>query len=81
MICEAEVAFVGTTSMEIRITVNVEDMMSDSPSIVALTAFFTYVALDKQGKPCPVPGLIIRTEEEKREFELRKQKYLEKKKK
>lgn len=81
VVCEAEVAFVGRTSMEVKITVKVEDLVSDMPAKIALTAFFTYVALDKQGKPCAVPGLLLETDEQKDTFESRKQKYLENKNK
>lgn len=81
VICEGEVAFVGRTSMEIQITVKVEDMMCNTPTKVALTAFFTYVALDKEGKPCIVPELLLETDGEREIFECRKQKYLENKKK
>lgn len=75
VVCEAEVAFVGRTSMEVKITVKVEDLVSICPVKIALSAFFTYVALDKQGKPSPVPGLLLATDEQKETFELRKQKY------
>ncbi|HAN20086.1 MAG: acyl-CoA thioesterase [Clostridiales bacterium GWF2_36_10] len=81
VICEAEVSFVGKTSMEIHITVKVEDMTSNTPTKIALTAFFTYVALDSDGKPCVVPELLLETKEEKMIFEQRKQKYLENKRK
>lgn len=77
VICEAEICFVGRTSMEAKITVKVENLTSDCPERIALTAFFTYVALDEQGKPCAVPELLLETEEQKRIFTLRRQKYLE----
>jgi len=76
VICEAEVAFVGRTSMEVKITVKVEDLVSNWPPKVALSAFFTYVALDGRGKPNIVPELLIETDEQKETFEARKQKYL-----
>lgn len=77
VVCEAEVAFVGRTSMEVKITVTVEDLVSDLPAKIALSAFFTYVALDEQGKPCAVPELLLETDEQKRIFEIRKQKYID----
>jgi acyl-CoA hydrolase len=33
------------------------------------TAFLTFVALDKSGKPISVPPLIVKTSEERRRFE------------
>lgn len=79
VVCEAEVAFVGRTSMEVKIIVKVEDLVSDLPAKIALTAFFTYVALDEQGKPCAVPELLLETDEQKKTFECRKQKYMDNK--
>ncbi len=80
VICEAEVAFVGRTSMEVKITVKVEDLVSNCPAKIALTAFFTYVALDNHNKPHIVPELLLETDEQKATYEIRKQKYLEHKK-
>ena len=80
VICEAQLVFAGRTSMEVKVTVKVEDMMNELPTKVALTAFFTYVALDEEGKPCQVPGLLVETEEEKEAFENGRQRYLEHKK-
>jgi len=77
VICEAELAFVGKTSMEVKITVKVEDLVSECPAKIALTAFFTYVALDSLGKPCSVPELTIENEAQKKTFELRRQKYID----
>ena len=81
VICEGEVGFVGSTSMEVKITVKVEDLLSEVPAKIALTAFFTFVALDIQCKPCKVPELLLETEEEIKVFESRKQRYLENKRK
>jgi len=77
VICEAELVFVGNTSMEMKITVKVEDLMSDVLTKVALTAYFTYVALDEKGKPCKVPELLLETEEQKTAYENGKKRYLE----
>lgn len=76
VICEGEIVFVGRTSMEIKITVTVEDLMSDLPGKTALTAYFTYVALDNDRKPFQVPELLIETKEEQEAFHYGKQRYL-----
>jgi len=81
LICTAEMAFAGRTSMEILVTVEVEDLYSEEPPRTALTGYFTVVAIDEQGKPKPVPRLIPETEEEKQRYEERKQVYLERKRK
>jgi acyl-CoA hydrolase len=81
VICEAQLVFVGKTSMEVKITVKVEEMMEEVPAKVALTAFFTYVAVDPNGKPAQVSRLSVETEEEREAFEKGKQRYLEHKRK
>jgi acyl-CoA hydrolase len=62
--------------MEVSVTVTVEDVTKDEPPKTALTAYFTFVSLDKEGKPCQVPSLEVETEEERRLFEEGKQRYL-----
>lgn len=74
--CEARLVFAGRTSMEVKVTVRVEDLKSDAPAKVALHAYFTFVALDENGRPCAVPELIPETEEEKRAFEEGRKRYL-----
>ena len=69
VVCEARLIYVGRTSMEIQVTVKVEDLLADSATETALKAYFTFVALDRYGKPKPVPGIILETEEEKKAFE------------
>jgi acyl-CoA hydrolase len=69
VICTATVAYVGTTSMEVFVTVDVEYIDSEGPPERAQTAFFTMVALDKAGRPKKVPPLVPETEEEKRLYE------------
>jgi uncharacterized protein (TIGR00369 family) len=61
----ATVAYVGRTSMEVVVTVDVEDLESDSEPTRALSSYFTMVALDKNGRPRAVKPLLFETEEEK----------------
>lgn len=65
----ATLAYVGRTSMDIVVTVDVEDLESDSDPTRALSAYFTMVALDKNGRPRPIPALSPETEEEKQLYE------------
>ncbi|MFW6278770.1 MAG: acyl-CoA thioesterase [Bacillota bacterium] len=74
--CRAQLVFVGQTSMEVRVKVEVQDLESEENPRTALTAFFTMVALDKNGQPTQVPQLILETEEEKKEFAKGKKRYL-----
>jgi acyl-CoA hydrolase len=76
VICEANLVFVGKSSMEVKVTVKVEDVMKYTPTEIALTAFFTFVALDEKSKPCEVPSLEILSEEEQALFDLGKKRYL-----
>jgi len=62
--CTATIAYVGTSSMEVIVTVDTENLKYDNPPQRALSAYFTMVALDKEGKPRKVPPLEIYTEEE-----------------
>ena len=63
--CTATIAYVGNTTMEVKVTTEVEDLLGDNPEPqVALTGFFTMVAMGKNGKPCKVEPLTLVTEEE-----------------
>jgi uncharacterized protein (TIGR00369 family) len=64
VLCKAELTYVGTTSMEVRVEVIAEDPMVGT-SKVANTAYLVYVALDGAGKPMPVPELIYETPDER----------------
>lgn len=68
----------GRTSMKVRIEVGAEDIRAQT-SILTNTAYFTYVALDGDGRPTPVPPLLPQTEEEKRLFMREQRRYEEKK--
>jgi acyl-CoA hydrolase len=60
---EAEVSWVGRTSMETRVVVSAENVITGIVTHTN-TAYFVYVALNEQGVPTPVPPLICETEEE-----------------
>ena len=70
----AGVSHVGTTSMEIRVDVYVEDMEGIRRPINR--AYIVMVAIREDGKPVPVPGLILETEGEKYEWESGEKRYL-----
>lgn len=57
----------GITSMEVRVDSYVENTKGEERLIN--TAFVIQVALGADGRPCPVPPLIPRTPEEKKDFE------------
>lgn len=57
-----------SSSMEAGVTVWVENTIAGTQRHVAL-AFLTFVGVDKQGRPVPVPRLEPQTDEEKRSYE------------
>jgi acyl-CoA hydrolase len=60
---QAKVTRAFKTSMEVHIKVKAEDVPSGT-GFDSNEAFFTFVAVDHEGKPQPVPELIPETEEE-----------------
>lgn len=65
-IIEARMTYTGRTSMEIRVDVTCEDL-GTGKRMHTSTAYLTFVSIDKQGRPKPVPPLIPETDEERRE--------------
>jgi acyl-CoA hydrolase len=56
---------VGRTSMEIGVRVEAENLITGDVRHAA-SAYLTYVALDRNGKPREVPPLILETEDDRR---------------
>jgi|MDTC01.1.fsa_nt_gb acyl-CoA hydrolase len=63
----ASVNYVGTTSMEVGVRVERENIKSKDYEH-CLTGYFTFVALDEQDNPTKVPGLEPQTPTEQRRF-------------
>ncbi|MEF8779350.1 MAG: acyl-CoA thioesterase [Haloferacaceae archaeon] len=63
-IVEGYVFDVGRTSIDVRVEVQAEDPRRDKKRQTT-TSFFTFVALDEDGEPVPVPDLACETEDEK----------------
>ena len=63
--CKASLNLVGKTSMEIGVRVETENLMTGEIRHTA-SAYLTFVALDKSGRPMPLPPLILESEEERR---------------
>lgn len=61
------VTYAGRTSMEICVNVYVEALTGERNMINQ--AHFVMVALDENEKPTEVPGLILETEQQKREWD------------
>ncbi len=65
VILNAEVTYVGHTSMEVEVQVQAENPITGERTHTN-TAYLVYVALDDDGKPTTVPPLKAETEDEKR---------------
>ena len=79
----ARINYVHNSSMEIEVKAEAEDIVTGIRTITG-TAFVTFVALDKNGKPTAVPKLLLRTDEDRTKFEegkLRMQERLKNRKK
>jgi uncharacterized protein (TIGR00369 family) len=62
---KASLNFVGQTSMELGVRVEAETLITGHRRHTA-TAYLTFVALDSNGRPLPIPPLVLETDEEKR---------------
>lgn len=67
IVLQGQVTYVGRTSMEVRVDTFTESLNGSRQMINR--AYIDMVAIDGEGKPVEVPGLIPETEEEKREYE------------
>lgn len=77
-----KLTYVGHTSMEVRVDTYVEDYQGNRKSINR--AYIVMVAVDEEGNPVEVPGLLIENEAEQAEwlggekrYQLRKQRRIE----
>ncbi len=61
---DAEVTYVGTTSMETRVEVVAENPLTGIKTTTNV-AYFVYVAIDGQGKPHSVPPIVATTDEQR----------------
>lgn len=67
MIFEAVVTRAFRTSMEVKVEVQSENVLTGE-RLRTCSAYLTFVALDG-GRPCPVPQLVPENEEEQRRYE------------
>lgn len=72
--------FTSNKSMEIEVFVDADPLAeAEVGKYRAVTAFFTYISLDKDNRPIPVPPLKLEGEEEQKRFEEGKVRYLQNK--
>jgi acyl-CoA hydrolase len=68
VICDAELIYTGRTSMEVYVTVNVEDL-SQGEIKPAMEGYFVMVALDRNSRPTHIPPLKTTSDEGQRRFD------------
>jgi acyl-CoA hydrolase len=68
---KASVNYAGRTSMEVGVRVDKENPLTGEMKHTA-TAYLTFVALDSDGKPREVPGVLPNSEAERRRFDAAK---------
>lgn len=69
---QAELTYVGRSSLEARLEVKAENLLTGETTDTN-TAYFVYVALDEHGHPAPVAPLLLETEAEQRQWEAAKE--------
>lgn len=67
VILRASINYVGTTSMEIGVRVEAEEIMTGKVRHTN-SAYLTMVSMDENRKPMPVPEITPQTDDEKRRF-------------
>jgi len=68
LILKASVNRAFRTSMEVGVKAMVENARDQTLRHVS-SAYVTYVAVDREGRPVPVPGVVPETENQKRRYE------------
>ncbi len=65
LILKASITMVGSTSMEVGVRVEAENLLTGAVRHTA-SAYLTFVAFDEKGVPTRVPPLVLETQEENR---------------
>lgn len=68
VIVQAQVNFAARTSMEVGVRVLIEDVRNHT-RVQTTRAYLTFVAVDAEGHPRPVPPLVVESSEDRRRFE------------
>ena len=79
---KSHVTFTSRTSMEVEVDVVAENP-KEGKTFQTVHAFLTFVALDDQGRPTPVPQLALETEDDRKKFnqaKIRREQRLDRKK-
>lgn len=76
---EANVVCAHTTSMEVFVKIESENLLTGEKKLTS-KAYLTMIAVDEENKPSPVPKVIPETEEEKHHYQLAMERYKSRKK-
>jgi acyl-CoA hydrolase len=68
VVMKASVNYAGRTSMEVGVRVEAEDLLRGTRRHTN-SCYLTFVAIDRNGRPIPVPELRPETDDEVRRFE------------
>jgi len=68
VVMKASVNFVGRTSMEVGVRVEAEELLSGRRRHTN-SCYLTFVAVDGNGRPVEIPGVVPESPEEKRRYE------------
>lgn len=66
VVIQAQVNEAFRTSMEVGVRVEVEDPRQPGQRRYTTKAYLTFVALDEEGRPVPVPSIVPESEEDQR---------------
>ena len=72
VVMKASVNYVGKSSMEVGVRVEAEDLKSGNRRHTN-SCYLTFVAVDRNGRPLEVPGLVPETPDEKRRYQAAEQ--------
>ena len=67
LILKASVNYVGKTSLEVGVRIEAEDL-TNGQIVHTGSSYMTFVALDDEGHPTPIPKVVPVTKEEKRRY-------------
>ncbi len=65
---KGSINYVGRTSLEVGVRVEAENILTGNIRYTN-TAYLTFVALDKEGKPTEVPGIILESATDRRRWD------------
>ena len=68
VVMRATVNYVGRTSMEVGVRVEAEDLLSGERRHTN-SCYLTFVAVDRNGRPIAVPGIVPESPQEKRRYQ------------